>query len=44
MAWTYEQKFNALNTADLVGQDSWSQQAAGITFNVVTDAAARYDA
>ena len=23
MAWTYEQKFNDLNTADLNGQDSW---------------------
>lgn len=23
MAWTYEQNFNALNTADLNGQDSW---------------------
>lgn len=24
MAWTYEQLFNSLNTADLNGQDSWS--------------------
>lgn len=27
MAWTYEQKFNDLNTADLNGQDSWSGAA-----------------
>lgn len=33
MAWTYEQKFNDLTTADLNGQDSWSGNAI---FDVVT--------
>jgi len=31
--WTYEQKFNGLNTADLNGQDSWS---GSTNFDVVT--------
>ena len=35
MAWTYEQNFNDLNTADLNGQDSWS--GASALLNVVTD-------
>lgn len=39
--WTYEQLFNALNTAVLNGQDSWSTDA---NWEVVTAAAARYDA
>lgn len=33
MAWTYQQLFNTLNTADLNGQDSWSGDAK---FDVVT--------
>jgi hypothetical protein len=33
MAWSYEQLFNTLSTADLTGQDSWSGDTA---FDVVT--------
>ena len=40
MAWTYTQNFNALNTADLNGQDSWS---GSTNFDVSAAAAAIYE-
>lgn len=36
MAWTYEQKFNDLNTGDLNGQDSWNDTpSSGTSVSVV---------
>lgn len=40
MAWTYEQLFNGLSTADLNGQDSWSGDTG---FDVVTGTPTPYE-